>query len=208
MPDEITNPIGANRCSSVPAFFFARCALAPAFGAFALSIVLYAVTLAGGFVYDDQTLCRDDPRLTEPGGWIRYLREPYFRSAPDPLWRPIPCLSYLAHRQLHGTLAWPMHAVNIVLHAVVSAMTAVLAFRLTGRIAVAWLAGLLFAAHPVHVEAVAYLVGRAESLCAIGVIGGLLIYLGKPLTLFRVAGIGGWACSPRSTASCWRPCWG
>ena len=47
-----------------------------------------------------------------------------------------------------------------------AAAVAELALRLAG-VRVAWIAGLLFAVHPVHVEAVAGLVGRAELLCAL-----------------------------------------
>jgi len=42
-------------------------------------------------------------------------------------------------------------------------------------------AGLLFAAHPIHVEPVANIVGRAELMCAAGVVGALVLML-KPLT--------------------------
>ena len=66
-----------------------------------------------------------------------------------------------------------MHAVNVILHAIASALVAELGRRMTGSIRVALIAGMLFAAHPVHVEAVAMIVGRAELMCAIGVVGGI-----------------------------------
>jgi len=55
----------------------------------------------------------------------------------------------------------------------------------------AWVGGLLFAAHPVHVEAVAYLVGRAETLCAIGVLGGLVLFHSPKMSLGRACAIAG-----------------
>lgn len=156
-----------------------------------LAAGLYAVTLGGTYVYDDVIVANHDERVREPGKWVRYFFEPYMRGTPDPLWRPLPCLTYALHWRLHGELAWPLHAVNVVLHAIVSGLVAELARRMTGSMRVAGIAGALFAVHPVHVEAVAMIVGRAELMCAIGVVGGLVIFLGKPLTIPRVLGIVG-----------------
>ncbi|CAK9000881.1 Protein O-mannosyl-transferase TMTC4 (Transmembrane and TPR repeat-containing protein 4) [Durusdinium trenchii] len=57
-----------------------------------------------------------------------------------------------------------MHLVNVLLHA---AVTALVAAELADDAEQALVAGLVFAVHPVHVEAVAGLVGRAELLCAL-----------------------------------------
>ena len=50
---------------------------------------------------------------------------------------------------------------------------------------------LLFAIHPVHVEAVAGLVGRAESICTLATFAGLCLCLRRPITPGRIAGIFG-----------------
>ena len=51
------------------------------------------------------------------------------------------------------------------------------------------IAGLLFATHPVHVEGVAYLVGRAESLCALFGVAALLLFTYRPLTVRKSVGV-------------------
>ncbi|XP_076064099.1 protein O-mannosyl-transferase TMTC2-like isoform X2 [Oratosquilla oratoria] len=64
--------------------------------------------------------------------------------------------------------AWTFHAVNVAIHAgVTGAYVGVLRAHGVGRLA-ALTAGLLFAAHPAHVEAVAGVVGRAELLAGLG----------------------------------------
>ena len=45
------------------------------------------------------------------------------------------------------------------------------------------IAGLLFAAHPVHVEGVAYIVGRADTLCAVGMLSAMVLMLALLLLL-------------------------
>jgi len=62
----------------------------------------------------------------------------------------------------------------------------------TRHAAVAMLAGCLFAVHPVHAEAVASVVGRAETLCALAMVTAMILFL-RPMTGTRVMAI--WACA-------------
>jgi hypothetical protein len=148
----------------------------------ALAVVLYAHTLGGTWVYDDRFHAHDDPRLRDPGGWREYLTDGYVPGGVDHLWRPLVSLTYWAQWRLTGERAWPFHLVNVLLHAAASAGVARFARRLCRSDRVGAIAGLLFAAHPLHVEGVAYLVGRAESLCAIGTLGAMTLMLAPPTT--------------------------
>jgi hypothetical protein len=163
----------------------------PAACASALAIVLYAHTLAGTWVYDDRFHAHDDPRLADVSKWHEYLTEGYYPGGVDHLWRPLVSFSYAIQWKLGGGRAWSFHLVNVLLHAAASALVAELARRLTGRATVALIAGLLFAAHPLHVEAVAYIVGRADSACAVGTLGAMVLLLG-PMSLRRA--LGAFAC--------------
>src|SRR5258705_3872434 len=166
--------------------------------AFLFAAILYAHTLRGTFVYDDRDAVRDDPRVSEPGRWVEFFRQPYLRYAPDPLWRPLPCLSFVVQNRIHGDRAWPFHLVNVLLHGAASALVAAYARRLAmnyGALAereanwIGLVAGLLFAAHPAHVEVVAGIVGRAESMCTLAIVGGLLLFETRPLRTIHVLGI-------------------
>src|SRR5665213_2723176 len=156
-----------------------------------VSISLYAVTLGGTYIYDDVAIVHEDPRVFHPAQFYKLWTQPFFASSVDKLYRPLVSSSFAIQNYLHGDRPWAFHAVNIVLHAATCALVALLAARLAGTVA-AWISGVLFAVHPVHVEAVAGLVGRAESACAIAILGALLIFL-KPakLTRARVAWIAG-----------------
>jgi hypothetical protein len=162
----------------------------PALAAAGLALALYAVTLGGTYVYDDLYIVRDDPRLHDPSLWGAYWTRDYFLGGVDRLYRPLVSMSYAVQWQLHSDRPWAFHMVNWLLHAAVSALVAELARRLSGaRVALA--AGLLFAAHPVHVEAVANIVGRAELMCALGTVGALVLMARRPMTLPRAAAIAG-----------------
>ena len=158
---------------------------------FVLAVGLYASTLGGTFIYDDVPVLLDDQRVRQPALWHAFLTESY-NDGVDNLYRPLTSLSFAAGWYLHGPVAWPYHLVNVALYAIVCVLAARLAGVVTGSRSVGLLSGLLFAAHPVHVEAVAYVVGRAETLCAVGFLAALVIYLATPLTRMRAVAI--WAC--------------
>ena len=97
-----------------------------------------------------------------------------FRLVDEGQWRPLVILSFAADWQLtRGSPAW-LHAVNLLWHAAATALLVpVLALYVPAAAALA--GGLLFAVHPVHVEAVANLVGRAELMAAVFLLSAVLI---------------------------------
>ncbi len=92
-------------------------------------------------------------------------------------YRPLTTLTFAANHWFHGPRPFGYHAVNVLLHAAFSIVVAVFVGRLTGRPRVGWLTGLLFAAHPVHTDAVASVVGRAEELAALFAVGAWWLVL-------------------------------
>ena len=165
--------------------------LAPAVLSAAAALVVYAITLGGTYVYDDRYIILLDPRVNDVSRWGEYWTKDYFYGGADNLYRPIVSMSYAIQAKLHGRgdgAAWAFHAVNWLLHAAVSAAVAELARRMTRSLVVATIAGLLFAVHPLHVEAVANIIGRAELMCALGVVGALILFF-RRLTSARVIAI-------------------
>lgn len=159
--------------------------MAPALLAAATALLVYACNLRGTFVYDDILVTRDDPRLAQVSKWGQFWTKAYM-VAPDKLYRPLTSMTYAVQHLWTGNRAWPLHLVNWLLHAAVAAAVAEFGRRLAG-LRTAWAAGLLFAVHPVHVEAVAGIVGRAELLCALATLLGLCAFIGKPLSGRRIA---------------------
>jgi hypothetical protein len=189
----------------------------PALLAALVALALYAVTLRGTFIFDDVNIIREDPRLYEPGQWRKIFNGQYWPDGTvDNLYRPLVSFTYALQWHLIGAKppaphaitsasglsaqstsddhAFPFHLFNWLLAAVVAAMVAELARRLTAPApgdlhnagnAPAYIAGLLFAMHPLHVEVVAGLVGRAEMLCGIGLLGALILLLHRPITPLR-----------------------
>jgi hypothetical protein len=153
-----------------------------------LALGLYAISLGGTYIYDDVDIIQTDPRIHDSSQWKLYWTQSYNDGA-DNLYRPLTSMSYAIEWQLHGDRPWIFHLINVLLHAAVCACLTELTRRLLGSPA-ALVAGLLFAAHPIHVEAVANIVGRAELLCALGTLGAMILLL-RPMTQSRAIAITG-----------------
>jgi len=156
----------------------------------ACAVVVHLGALWNGFALDDIPIIVINPLLAKRDAPWTVFASPYWPPLyfPGKLYRPLPMLTYWLDRPI-GIAAW-FHAVNLVWHAAVSVAVAMLAHRLAGARA-ALVAGLLFAVHPVHVEAIANVVGRAELMAALfatlSVTAALSGRLGWSIAAFVVA---------------------
>ena len=126
-----------------------------------LAVAVAAPSISNGFVADDRWIIAERPLLHHPASLTAVLKEPYWPVGfGGALWRPLVLTSYALDYQLGGDSHW-FHLVNVLWAGLAAALLTLLACRLadptTGLVA-----GLLFAVHPVHVEAVANVVGRGE----------------------------------------------
>ena len=145
----------------------------------AISFVLFGNTLTNGFVNDDKPLVVENRLLRDAQGWGRIFSSGYWtthdQSVPE-LYRPLTILSFALNRFALGAGPFGFHLVNVLLHGWICWLVFLLAVTLGGNRWVAWGAGLLFAVHPVHVEAVAPVVGRSELLAAGFALAALLLH--------------------------------
>uniref|UniRef100_A0A3Q2XIA7 Uncharacterized protein n=1 Tax=Hippocampus comes TaxID=109280 RepID=A0A3Q2XIA7_HIPCM len=90
--------------------------------------------------------------------------------------RPLCTLTFRLNYALHGLRPFGYHLLNVALHGLVTATFTAFSRPLLGGGPWSLLAGLLFAAHPVHTEAVAGVVGRADVGAALFFLLSLLCY--------------------------------
>ena len=77
-------------------------------------------------------------------------------------YRPLTVLSFRLNAQLTGLNPYYYHLTNVLLHVLVTCLFTTLARKFLHRTSGVATAGLCFAAHPIHTEAVAGVVGRAD----------------------------------------------
>lgn len=166
----------------------------PAWAAALVAALAFASTLPNLPVLDDGWAVLDNP-LVRTLDVARILGAPYGYAGGATLqgpWRPVATLTWALQYALHGRAPAGYHLVNVLCHALAAALVALLARRVLraaapsgaldgpapGEAAGALGAGLLFALHPAHVEAVAPIVARTDLLAALGGLGALLLALG------------------------------
>ncbi len=148
----------------------------------AAAIVCFINTIPNGFCYDDNPIVRFNPKVNDPGQWTAVWTTDYWSEAEkaspnrDLLYRPIALSSYRLVRAIGGTSAWLHHAVNVALHALVCALVVLLCRKIGGSEAAACAAGLVFALLPIHTEAVASIVGRADLMATAGVLLAIMAH--------------------------------
>ena len=164
-----------------------------------LVVLAYGNSLDGDFVLDARVLILEDPRLN--AFTPSTLREIFTRSywwpytEADDLYRPVTTLSYFINYAIlgNGNSATGYHIVNIALHLANVLLVYALALRLMRTVPTAFFMAALWAVHPLTTEAVTNIVGRADLLAALGVLGGLFAYVraadpGARRTAWLVAG--------------------
>lgn len=77
--------------------------------------------------------------------------------------RPVRSLFYLTSYQLWGETVWPYHLFGVVVQVLNSWLVYLIAKKLVSR-RVGLMAGLLFAAHPLHVEAITFITASYDSV--------------------------------------------
>ena len=141
------------------------------------ALVTYVMTLGYDFAFDDHYVI---PAAWQVGAGspLDVLRAPV-RAGEVLLvyFRPLTALTYWWDGFLWQGNPGGFHLTNILLHAAVSILVLQVARHLLLPGPGALLAGLLFAVHPIHVEAVAWVQGRVDLLSATGVLLALLLGL-------------------------------
>ena len=140
----------------------------------AAAVVFGWPTLRGPFVPGDDTrLILGNPAVTHPsaaGAWD--LMSQWHSD----LYQPLPMLTFQANYALAGARPLSWHAVNLVLHALSATLAGLLAFRLAGCRRVAALTAVLFACHPMAMDAVGWISGRILLMAAAFLLGLLNVF--------------------------------
>ena len=136
----------------------------------ALALTCYWNSLQGGLVHDDIFAIRDneDVRPDAPLSQVfsnDFWGKPMSSNVSHKSYRPLTILTFRMNYALHGLDPWGYHAVNVALHAVVTALFGWLCRRVAfAERDLVFLAMCLFASHPVHTEAVSEHFARVGGL--------------------------------------------
>jgi tetratricopeptide (TPR) repeat protein len=138
--------------------------------------LVYGNTLVNQFAMDDELYIMRNAQVVDPS--LHRLFSPNPVSA---VFRPVAFATLALNWALSSAEPFSYHVVNLILHAAATWLLFILLQELLGSApegrTVAFVAALLYAVHPIHTEAVAWAVGRAELLAAGFLFAGWILHL-------------------------------
>lgn len=145
-------------------------------GLFALVFAVFGTTLKQGFVsFDDDILVYENPLVREISPTT--LRGIFTTYDPE-LYIPLTFFSYQIDHLIGGGSPFWFHLTNVIFHALNASLVFLFVRRLDGQhIPLAAACALLFAVHPLHTEAVAWISARKDQLATFFYLLSMLAYL-------------------------------
>lgn len=146
-----------------------------------VAALLFANTWKGDFVYDDSRAIVSNEDLRPSSSWMDLWRHDFWgtrleHAGSHQSWRPLCVLSFRLNYFWSGLNPKSYHVVNVILHSLVTLCLTLLVQPIIRRRWIRWIVSLAFAVHPIHCEAVASIVGRAELGAALHTLVALLAY--------------------------------
>lgn len=137
----------------------------------AVGIAAYGPALRGGFIWDDDVLVTENPLVRASDG----LQRMWFSTEPADYW-PMTYSVFWLQWRLWGDRPAGYHAVNLLVHL----SCAFLIWRILARMNISggWLAGLIFAVHPVNVESAAWISQLKSTLSMLFSLLSVLWFIG------------------------------
>ncbi len=144
-----------------------------------LGTIVYANSLGGQFVWDDETLVQYNPYIKSWSHLPRIFTSRLGSTAKESgaFYRPVQTFTYLVDYSFWRLNTFGYHITNMVLHILATISLFLLIQALFENAKLALLTALLFVVHPLHTEAVSYIAGRADSLAALFMFLTYLFYI-------------------------------
>ena len=148
---------------------------------FVVSIALYANTASHDFVWDDRSLIVDNHAVRTLDGVT--LKEIFTEDSWRVIgrgggyYRPLITLSYHVNYSVFNGDPRGFHVVNIIWNAATCVLAFIFVTLLFRSVLLGLCTALLFAVHPIHTEAVAWISGRTDILASLWSLASLSFYV-------------------------------
>ena len=125
----------------------------------AIAVLLYINTMDCGLCFDDEKAIRENPDLRPNASWGNLLKDDFWgfpinSTYSHKSYRPLTVVTFRLNYLLHELQPMGYHLVNVLLHGAVCYLYVQLCGVVFSAVWPALIAGLLFAVHPIHTEAV------------------------------------------------------
>jgi len=149
------------------------------------TVLVYANSLSGSFLFDDTKQIVGNPSLKSWGSVISaftsdvwaFQRQTLTADVPPPYYRPLFTIYLTVNYKLFGLWEPGWHLMNLLVHTLATVFVYYLLRRLSRDNAIPLLAALLFGLHPAHVESVSWISGIPDPLAALFYVPSMIWYV-------------------------------
>ena len=151
----------------------------------AATVLSYANSLSGAFVFDDTKQIAGNPALHAWSNIFRaftsdvwsFQRGTLTADIPPPYYRPLFTAYLTINYQIFGLWEPGWHLMNLLVHTIATVLVYFLLKKLSGNQLIALLAALILGLHPAHVESVSWISGIPDPLAALFYVPSLIWYV-------------------------------
>jgi len=148
-----------------------------------LSLVAFANSLPGSFVWDDEIQVVKNWRIRSFGNLPSAFTSAFWSflgtetDSQTNFYRPVQTITYMLAYAVGGLSPAAYHTFNIIYHAAASVFVYLVCLELMFAAPLALGLAALFAVHPVHTEAVAWIAGVPDVACGAFYFGSVWLFL-------------------------------
>ena len=144
-----------------------------------LGIAVYANSISGKFIWDDELLIENNAYVAHWSGIPKIFTSDWGAGAGTKytFYRPLTTLTFLLNYRLCRLDPRGYHLATVMLHILASLALYWFIQCLSGDRLLSFIASALYVTHPIHTEAVAYISGRVDSLAALFMLLAFAFYI-------------------------------
>lgn len=137
-----------------------------------VTLIVFAGSFSADFTFDDHILVLDEPRIRYWHFWDLWNLQDHLHG-----WdQQVRILTLMVDFALFGNSPVGYHVHNLLWHSLSVILFYLLLRKISGRATLSFFAALLFAVHPIHVEAVTNIHNRKELLCMAFLLSSFISY--------------------------------
>ena len=146
-----------------------------------IGIAIYANSFQNDFVWDDEYLITNNTHVQSPSmdNALQFFKDNLGKHGQDEnnFYRPLQELSYMINYAVWGLNPPGFHLTNLVLHLLAAFLLFLVIVELSGNRIAALAASSIYLVHPLNIEAVAYIAGRADCLMGVFFLAAFYLYM-------------------------------
>jgi protein O-mannosyl-transferase len=145
---------------------------------FAVGFLVYGNILKSPFLWDDKSNITGNTFITDWKYLPEYFSQNIFAGANNPgdYWRPLELVSFSLDYRISGLSTTTYHLDNIFWHILAAILLYIILLKLFNNRAAGLLTALVFLVHPLQIEAVTYISGRADSMSTVFILASFLFF--------------------------------